>query len=167
MKTLIVYSSRTGNTKKLAEGIYNNLSLSNMDIKPLHEVGSVEGYETILVGYWVDKGGPNEEAESFMKELKGKKVGIFATLGAYPDSQHAWDSLLNGENLVKEYNVVIGKYICQGKIDSELIERFKNLPSNHHHSLNEERLERYKKAEKHPNEIDILSAVNLFQDRLS
>lgn len=166
MKILITYSSKTGNTKKLAEGLYNNLGHENMDIMPISEVNNLDNYDTVLAGYWVDKGGPNEEAKVFMENLQGKKVGLFATLGAYPDSEHAWKSLVNGESLVSEKNTVIGKYICQGKIDKRLIESFKNLPEGHVHRVTEEKLKRYKIAENHPNEIDILAGVNLFKDRL-
>ena len=33
MKLLITYSSKTGNTKRLAEGIYKNIQLENVDLK--------------------------------------------------------------------------------------------------------------------------------------
>lgn len=121
MKLLITYSSKTGNTKKLAEGLYNNLPFKEMDIMPIADVRNIDEYDTVLVGYWVDRAFPNKEAKIFMEQISGKRVGIFATLGAYPDSQHAWDSLVNGENIVKENNTVIGKFICQGKIDPRIV----------------------------------------------
>lgn len=68
MNILVTYSSKTGNTKKLVEGIYKNLSKVcqlNMKIKQINEVKSIEDYDAILIGYWVDKGGPNKE---FIKE---------------------------------------------------------------------------------------------------
>ena len=166
MKLLITYSSKTGNTKKLAEGLYNNLPFKEMDIMPITDVRNIDEYDTVLVGYWVDRAFPNKEAKIFMEQISGKRVGIFATLGAYPDSQHAWDSLVNGENIVKENNTVIGKFICQGKIDLRIVEMFKNLPNGKGHELTPERLKKYSIAEKHPNEIDILAAVDLFKDRI-
>lgn len=140
MKLLITYSSKTGNTKKLAEGLYNNLPFKEMDIMPIADVRNIDEYDTVLVGYWVDRAFPNKEAKIFMEQISGKRVGIFATLGAYPDSQHAWDSLVNGENIVKENNTVIGKFICQGKIDPRIVEMFKNLPNGKEHELTPERL---------------------------
>ena len=64
----------------------------NVSIKPIDEVKCIEDYDAILIGYWVDKGGPNKEAKEFMKRIKNKRVGIFATLGAYPDSNHGFNS---------------------------------------------------------------------------
>ena len=170
MKTLITYSSKTGNTKKLAEGIYKYINKNDqldLDIKPIDEVENIENYEAILIGYWVDKGGPNKEAALFMEKISNKKVGIFATLGAYPDSKHAFESLVAGENLLKENNEVIGKYICQGAISPQLIEHFKTLSADSHHSLSEEKLRRYKIAELHPNDAEMQSAAILFEERLT
>ncbi|MEG0388858.1 MAG: flavodoxin family protein [Niameybacter sp.] len=166
MKILITYSSKTGNTKRLAEGIYNNIQLSDVTLLPIHEVEEVESYESILVGYWVDKGGPNEEAAKFMEGIKGKKVGLFATLGAYPDSQHGWDSLLKGEALVKEENEVVGKYICQGAVDEKLIEVFRKFAPGNPHAITEAKLKRYGIAKQHPNKVEMESIAILFRERL-
>lgn len=166
MKLLITYSSKTGNTKKLAEGIYKNIQIENVEIKPIHEVENVDAYDTILVGYWVDKGGPNQEAADFMKEIKGKRVGIFATLGAYPDTQHGWNSLVKGEELVKEHNEVIGRYICQASIDEKLIEVFRKFEPGNPHALTPEKLKRYEIGKQHPNEADMLSAAIMFRERI-
>lgn len=170
MNILITYSSKTGNTKKLATGIYKNIGEEyglNVSIKPIDEVKCIEDYDAILIGYWVDKGGPNKEAKEFMKRIKNKRVGIFATLGAYPDSNHGFNSLVKGEDLLKENNAIIGKYICQGAVDSNLIEAFKKLDSNNYHAITDEKLRRYKIAKLHPNEAEILSASILFKERLT
>lgn len=166
MKLLITYSSKTGNTKKLAEGIHKYMELSNCDIKPISEVETLDDYDTILVGYWVDKGGPNTEAAEFLKTITGKRVGIFATLGAYPDTQHGWDSLVNGENLIKENNEVIGKYICQGKLSEKIISFFKTLEPGNPHAITPAKLKRYEIAAQHPNEAEMKSAAILFKERL-
>ncbi|NLZ38199.1 MAG: flavodoxin [Firmicutes bacterium] len=79
-KILIAYSSRTGNTEKVAKAIYEVLS-ARSDIQKLPEV-NCEKYDTVVMGYWVDKGTANEESLNFIKSLSGKKVVLFGTLGA-------------------------------------------------------------------------------------
>ncbi len=80
MKILVAYSSKTGNTKKLAAGIYSLLKrdVEDLDISicKMSNAKDLDAYDTILVGYWVDKGGPNKEATKFLSSLKGKRVGI-------------------------------------------------------------------------------------------
>lgn len=166
MKVLVTYSSLTGNTKKLAEGIYEEIEATTKDIMPINEVTDIEPYDLILVGYWVDKGGPNSEAAKFLETIKGKAVGLFATLGYWPDTEHAWNSLVNGENLVKENNKVIGKYICQGALSEKIIAMFEKMPKDNPHAITEEKRRRYEIAKQHPSKADILKAAELFKERL-
>jgi flavodoxin len=166
MKVLVTYSSLTGNTKMIAEGIFKEIGCEDKVLLPIKEVKELERYDVVLVGYWVDKGGPNEEAKVFLEGLKDKQVGIFATLGFWADSDHAYRSLTAGEELVKENNKVIGRYICQGKINPSLIERFKSFPADNPHAITPEKLRRYEIAAKHPNEIDVMAAAQLFRERL-
>lgn len=163
MKILLTYSSKTGNTKKVAEGIYETLPKENTDFMSINEVKSIENYDAILVGYWVDKGQPNEEAKRFMKNIKNKKAGVFATLGAYPDSEHGIASLKCGVDMLKENgNEVITEFICQGKIDERLVEYFKTLPKDSPHAITEEKLKKYEIAAKHPDKEDIKKAQEIF-----
>lgn len=166
MKVLITYSSKTGNTKKLAEGIYDGLLAENKTILPMSEVNRIDEYDIILAGYWVDRAAPNEESKQFLATIKGKKVGIFATLGYWADSEHAWKSLTNGEALVSEDNKIIGKFICQGKLDEKIIAMFEKLPADNPHAVTPEKRKRYEVAKNHPSNVDILSAVELFNERL-
>ena len=94
---LVAYSSKTGNTKKLAEGILDGIKKMEggvvdtadiVDIKDIKDISEIDKYDTVIAGYWVDKGGANEEAAVFLKKITGKKVGIFATLAYWPDSEH-------------------------------------------------------------------------------
>ena len=122
MKTLVTYSTLTGNTKKVAEAVFEAVSGEKeiMDIKSIKET---DGYDRILVGYWVDKGDANEEAKKFMETLKNKKVGTFGTLGAYPDSEHAQKCVEKiSEALKANGNTVVAEFICQGAIDPKIIE---------------------------------------------
>lgn len=166
MKVLVTYSSLTGNTQKLAEGIFEGLIIEDKEIKPMKEVSELDSYDIVLVGYWVDKGGPNEEAKKFLDRLEGKKVGLFATLGFWSDTEHGWNSLINGENIVKEKNKVIAKYVCQGKLSEKIITIFENLPVDNPHAINDEKRKRYEIAKDHPSALDIAHAAELFRERL-
>lgn len=167
MNILVTYSSKTGNTKKLAEGIFEALPADQKTILPMQEAGDLKTYDIVLTGYWVDKGGPNEEAKAFLEQLEGKKTGLFATLAFWPDSGHAWNSLVAGEKLVKEKNTVIGKYICQGRLDEKVIEMFEKFPEGNPHKPTPEKRKRYKIAENHPSKADIAAAAELFCERVA
>lgn len=162
MKTLITYSSLTGNTKKVAEGIYK-IAPSNSLIARIEDYIDPSDFDYILVGFWVDKGTADKKAIRYIERLEGKKVGIFATLGAYPDSEHAKDSLKRTRKLIELKNEVVAEFICHGKVDPKLIERFKNLPAGNPHALTDERKKRHEEASKHPDERDIINAQRVFK----
>lgn len=161
MKILLTYSSKTGNTEKVAKAI--------MDVMPkdtefcrIEDAKSPENYDLIVVGFWIDKGMPDEKALNYLKRIKGKKVGLFATLGAYPDSPHGRKSMKRAIEIVKD-NEVIADFICQGKIDEKLIEVFKKFPKDHPHAITEEKLIRYEIASKHPNYEDFERGKYIFK----
>lgn len=166
MNVLVTYSSLTGNTEKLAKGIYEELEATQKELLPIKEVTSIDSYDVILVGYWVDKGGPNAEAKRFLETIKDKKVGLFATLGYWPDTDHGHNSLINGENIVKEHNKVIGKFICQGALSEKIISMFEKMPKDDPHAINEEKRRRYAIAKNHPSAVDIAFGAELFNERL-
>src|SRR5699024_6453147 len=100
-------------------------------------------FDLIIVGFWVDKGTADEKAKKYMEKLKGKKVGVFGTLGAYPDSDHAKKTMMRVRELLERENEVVAEFLCQGKVDPKLIEKFKDLPPDHPHGMTEERKKRH------------------------
>ncbi len=163
MRTLVTYSTRTGNTRKIAEGILEIMP-EGADIFPIEEVPSFEGYDFIAVGFWVDRGTADENTRKHIIRIKQKQIGLFGTLGAYPDSDHAQRSMENVKKLVHSDNQIIGEFMCQGKIDPRLTEKFATLPADHPHAMTPERKVRHEEASKHPNEEDIKNAQTVFQE---
>lgn len=163
MKTLIVYSSLTGNTRQIAEAIYEIFG-EQADLFPVEKAPSADGYDLIAVGFWVDRGTADKKAQGYLGGLRNQQVALFATLGAYPDSEHAAKSMANAAALLDESNQVVGTFICQGKVDPRLIEQFKKLPEGHPHGLNAERLARHQEAAKHPDAADLNNAKAIFRE---
>ncbi|MDR0451244.1 MAG: flavodoxin family protein [Treponema sp.] len=158
---LIVYSSKTGNTRKLAEGIHRGLAeaLGAVRIAAVEENPEPSGADWILVGFWADRGNGDQKAMQYLKSLEGRKVGLFGTLGAYPDSDHAKDIRKKMQDQGAKKNTVLGCFLCQGKIDPALTERFKSLPADNPHAMTPERMQRHLEAAKHPDEKDIEAAL--------
>lgn len=161
MKILLTYSSRTGNTEKVAKAI-REVAPEGVHFWRVNEAPPTEDFDAIIVGFWIDKALPNKEALDYINTIKGKKVGFFATLGAYPDSAHASKCMDNARELLKE-NELLGEFICQGKVDEKLVEKFRDLPKGHPHAITEEKLKRYEIASKHPDIADLEKAKEIFK----
>ncbi|MDR1112124.1 MAG: flavodoxin family protein [Deltaproteobacteria bacterium] len=159
MKTLIVYSSLTGNTRKVAQAISEAIGGSEM--APVGQSPDPAEYPLVLAGFWVDKGQADAKSKDFLSRLRDKMVGFFFTLGAYPDSPHADDvERVTAELLRAGGNDVLGSFRCQGKVDPELLERMKRmLPPDHPHAqMTEERKARLDEAARHPSDEDLMRA---------
>lgn len=162
MKSLVVYSSLTGNTKMVAEAIVEALG-ENAVLAAVEENPTVESYDLVAVGFWVDRGTADRKSADYLGTIKNKRVALFATLGADPHSDHAKKSLENAAALLDASNEVVGQFICQGKVDPRLIEKMEKMfPANHPHGMNEERKARHKIASTHPDTNDLLEAKTVF-----
>ncbi|MDC7241516.1 MAG: flavodoxin family protein [Spirochaetales bacterium] len=163
---MVIYSSLSGNTKKLAEYISENIrqECSLADIKDNPEIDDVPW---IIAGFWVDKGTADKEFLHFLSTLEHKKICLIGTLGAYPDSDHAKDVIKRMKEEVEKGNTYLGCYLCQGKISPKLTKTFENFPEGHPHFMDDARRKRHEEAAKHPDENDLLQGLAYCKDKLS
>lgn len=161
MKTLVVYSSRTGNTEKVAKAVFEALP-GPKQIFPAADAPDPSGHDFIALGFWVDKGTADAAAAEYFKTVTGKKIALFGTLGAYPDSDHARQCLVNVRKLVRG-NEILGEFLCQGKVDPGLVKMMETkMTEDPHHSMTPERRARIEEAARHPDDKDLADAREMF-----
>jgi flavodoxin len=164
MNSLVVYSSRTGNTKKVAYAVYEALP-EPKSIHPVEEAPLPDAYDFIVLGFWVDKGTADEKARQYMNQIQECDVGLFGTLGAYPDSDHAMECRQKVLELMTG-NRIHGLFMCQGKVDPALVEAMAKMVKDqpdHPHAMTPERKARLAEAAKHPDEQDLINARTMFR----
>ena len=80
MTYAIVYSSRTGNTERLAQAIRQALPPEEcLYFGP--PAPQARAAERIYVGFWTDKGDCDAQTRAFLSELRGKEIFLFGTAG--------------------------------------------------------------------------------------
>jgi menaquinone-dependent protoporphyrinogen IX oxidase len=114
MKTLILYTSKTGNTKAYAEDIAKQVG---GDVAPLahFRMKKLQDYDTVVYGGWV-QGGTIKGLDKFLAEYKSiekKNVLIFSVGMSIPTSDGR--SLLIEQNLLDLYHVRF--YQVRGSFD--------------------------------------------------
>lgn len=127
MKKLVVYSSQSGNTQKLAQTVYETLDGD----KAIHSAANAPDpadYDFIAVGFWFQAGKPDPKASEYMARIgSGKTVFLFATHGAAPDSDHAAAGMKHAESLVSAATIA-GTFNCQGAVNPRVIEKVSARP---------------------------------------
>ena len=77
MGVQIVYTSRTGNTEKLAEAVFAAVPVKEKNVKRIEERTERDDGEMYLVGFWTDRGKPPREKGCTVWNLRhGECAGI-------------------------------------------------------------------------------------------
>ncbi len=118
-KTLVTYFSWTGNTKLVAEAIYDALP-GDKTIKPMAEAGDLAPYSLLVVGFPVQAHSVPYPAEVFLKTIpEGKNVALFSTHGS-----------VTGSRLSREALKLIGTFSCRGKVSMKALEILMQSPEH-------------------------------------
>ena len=101
MKSIILYSSLTGNTKNVAEAMASVMPEGTPCVPVKDAPENLADYDTVFVGFWVDRGTANKEAAKLIETLTNPNIVFFATLGMYADSDHARESIDKASTLLQ------------------------------------------------------------------
>ena len=74
----IIFSSVTGNTKKLADTIHETLPQDMCDYFGGNELQVPES-DLLYIGFWTDKGNADNKTLELLSKLKNKKIFLFGT----------------------------------------------------------------------------------------
>ncbi len=119
MKVLVTYMSQTGNTKKVAEAIFQEIK-GKKEIKPMEEVSSLDGYDLAFVGFPIQASGPAGDAKSFLEQhAKGKNVALFITHAAPEDNPEFKEWLECCKAAAAGANL-LGVFDCRGELSQAL-----------------------------------------------
>ena len=160
MKAAVVYSTLTGNTKKVAEAFCAGLG-SGTELFDVKDAPNMAAYDLVVMGFWVDRGHPDQKSMDYMKRISGKKVFSFFTLGAKPKSAHAFKCAYTAASYYGTGCEHVGFWHCQGAIDPKLIEQMRRMPRTpgNPHAATPETEARWAAAASHPDAEDLASAA--------
>lgn len=165
MKYAIVFSSRTGNTKALADAAYEALPK-----EACVYFGGVSGAEVseadlIFAGFWTDKGSCDEQMKDFLNGLAHKSVALFGTAGF--GTGDYFDKILNrvAANLPDSASLA-GGFMCQGRMPQSVRQNYEKMaldkPEDEHI---QGMLKNFDAASTHPDEADF-AGIRDFASRL-
>lgn len=129
MKKLVTYYSLTGNTRQVAEAIYEVLP-EPKTIKPLKEVQDVNDFDLIFIGFPVHSHSLPFPVENFLKSLpSGKKIALFMTHGSIPGTRLSLEAMEQALVLSGK-NKVLGTFSCRGKVSPQALEVLGKSPEH-------------------------------------
>ena len=159
MRYSIVYSSKTGNTRQLAEAIERQLPAGDLLYCGAPDAAALQA-DVLFVGFWTDKGTCDETVAQLLKQAEGKTVYLFGTAG-FGQSQQYFDQILARvrENLPAGA-VYGGGYMCQGRMPQAVRSRYEAMqakePENTRYKM---LIENFDEALAHPDTNDLEAAA--------
>jgi flavodoxin len=121
MTSLVVYSSQSGNTRKLAEAVFETLG-GKKEIYPVADAPGAEGYDLVFVGFWLKAGKPDPESAEYLARVGNARLFLFATHGAASGSEHARNAMAAARTLTAGADIV-GSFSCQGEVVPKMLEK--------------------------------------------
>lgn len=157
---LVLYTSRTGNTKQLAKEIFAALPGTEKDICELEDAGSFQEAAVYFVGFWVNQGTCEMNVIDALGSMHGKSVALFGTCGMGGDSAYYKKIENNISVFLPEDNQYLGIYLCQGKMPMTVRNKYEGMMAAAKEKGAVERMiQNFDEALLHPNEKDFREAV--------
>lgn len=160
-RAAVVYSSVTGNTRRVAEA----LTLERLPLFSVTQAPDLDAYDLLALGFWVRKGLPDARAQRCWAGLHGKRIFLFGTLGAWPHSAHARRCLEGAHALLTANgNQIVGEFLCQGRVSPQVLAASARKGT---HPMTEGRAARLAEAARHPHAGDLAAARDCWQSVLA
>lgn len=167
MKGIIIYSSRTGNTKKMAEAIFEELKKEfAVEIASVEEQVDIDNYDFALLGGYTDQGRPDKRILKVLEDIKIDSVGLFATIGAMPDSDHGKEVQENMK-LLLEGKDSLGVFLCPGYVDRKLMERIPMIPDHVLSPQVKEQMLKTSKESRYATKEELHTAAEYFRQNIA
>lgn len=119
----IVYSSKTGNTKMLADALHQALPADDCLYFGAPDAQALAA-ERIYIGFWTDKGTCDAETAAFLTQLTQQEIFLFGTCGFGGGVAYFEQILARVRDLLPESVQLVGSYLCPGKMPESVRDRY-------------------------------------------
>lgn len=154
MTAAVVFSSRTGNTRRLAECVRD--ALGGRCVYFGAPDAAALAADIVYVGFWTDKGTADEASAAFFPQLAGKTVRLFGTAG-FGGSQAYFDAIAaRVRGALGENCRVLDAFLCQGRMPAPVRARWAAaLEKDPADARAKQMVENFDAALSHPDEADL------------
>ncbi len=163
MRYQIIYDSKTGNTRKLAEHIYEYLEGETRDIKTVAEFNGTEDADLYFVGFSTNRNSCSMDTADVLELLEEKKIALFGTCGMGNTQEYYEKIRKNIDVWMPEDYEDCGFFMCQGRMNDEIKERISIMSNKMTDEVKCKTWQMYDDGLTHPDEED-LKKLELFVD---
>lgn len=156
MSYAIVYSSRTGNTKALADAIREVLPPEDSCYFGPPDAAALAA-QRLYIGFWTDKGTCDGDTAAFLAQLTNQEVFLFGTAGFGGSAEYFEQIAHRVETLLPAGVTVLGHHLCQGRMPMTVRQRYAAMEDSPRRT---QMLENFDAALSHPDAEDLRQLQN-------
>lgn len=160
MRVQVVYTSRTGNTERLAKEIFAAVPVKEKNIKRIEERTERDDGDMYMVGFWADRGTASAEILDLLSSLHGKKVALFGTCGMGQDAEYYRRIENNVAAFIPEDCEYSGAFFCQGKMPFQVRKRYEDMRNPENSGMIDRMIQNFDRALLHPDKKDFAAAAD-------
>lgn len=151
MQYSVVFTSRTGNTRRLAETVRDTLGEAQCRYFGPPSAEALDA-DTIFAGFWTDKGDCGEEMAAFLSGLTHQRLFLFGTAG-FGGSDAYYAQILQRAAGHSPVAPTLGTFLCQGQMPEAVRHRYEAMEEGPKKAA---MLHAFDQALGHPDESDLL-----------
>lgn len=164
MTEAIIYDSLSGNTESLAKeikSIKKNAYYEKIYDKLIEELPE---YDIYYIGSPIIKGMCTDKIKRLLQKIENKKIFLFITTG-YKGEDYYESLTRRILEIIPKSNQILGIFLCQGKMQDAVKERYIKLIQEHPEDKNlKVSLENFEQAKPHPDENDKKDLIEKIQE---
>jgi len=155
MKYQIIYTSKTGNTEKVAKKIFEVLPGNEKDIERFEPGIKTADADLYFIGFWINRGTCSMDLIDYIAQLHGKKIVLFGTCGMASDEAYYKKLMDEVEVWIPEDSECVGRFMCQGKMPMTVREKYQGMLGNGNDEQVQRMIHNFDTALTHPDQEDM------------
>ena len=153
MKYAVIYQSKSGNTRLLAERIYQTIDSKDKVIFDLEQESELPSADVYFIGFGIHNHSCSIELMDLFEKLEGVRYALFITCGYTPTEQYKKTLKKNLAVWLPEDGQLLDMVICQGKVEEEQKKiMYRQMPD-----VEEKMRQMFQSGETHPDMEDLKS----------
>lgn len=162
MSYAIVYSSKTGNTKQLAQALRDSLPAKDCLYFGQSDPAAL-GADRVYVGFWTNIGSCDDSIKQFLSQIGEQEVFLFGTAGFGGSAEYFEKILTTVKQSLPPTAKLVGEYMCQGRMPAAVQERYQKMEDSPKKQL---MIQNFDAALDHPNSEDTAALIQAVQNTL-
>lgn len=117
MRYAVIYQSKSGNTKQVANEIYASIDSVEKEIVDTDQMRSFPEADVYFVGFGIHDSNCGIDIIDILEQTSSAKCAVFVTCGYVPTKGYKEKLERNIEVWIPDDTEYLGMFVCQGKVE--------------------------------------------------